>query len=40
MLIDCNVIKHRESLVQAGGLWPVAVYADVVNLCLSGVVLL
>lgn len=20
MLIDCNVIKHRESLVQAGGL--------------------
>ena len=40
MLIDCNVIKHRESLVQAGGLWPVCIEADVVILSLLGAVLL
>ncbi len=40
MLIDSNVIKHRESLVEAGSLWPVDIEADVVILRWSGVVLL
>ncbi len=40
MSIHCDVIKHRESLMQAGSLWPVDVDADVVTLSLSGVVLL
>ena len=40
MLIHCNVIEDRESLVQAGSLRPVDVKADVVILGLLGVVLL